>query len=291
MGSADDKRADASPLDELVEAVAGSAKYRTVTRELIRRVGAQELEKRRNAKAAIKATKSKLHQVAGAYGGGQTEYDRWLEQLRSFAAGGSVAGGSVAEQRDACAAIMAHHASTQERLPILPDFYATLLSGLSAELLPIRTVADLACGLNPLTWPWLRATGTLAPDVTLHTYDIYTDLADFLNAAFPQLGIRGTAHATDLLQSPPTEPVDLALLFKAIPCLEQLDKDAGRTLLDAIDARVLLVSFPVRSLGGRRKGMAANYRTHFDQLMSGRRWTVHAFEFETELVYRVIREG
>jgi 16S rRNA (guanine(1405)-N(7))-methyltransferase len=91
----------------------------------------------------------------------------------------------------------------------------------------------------------------------------------------------------DLISSCPTQPVQLALLLKTIPCLEQMDKSAGRTLLDGIQAEHLLVSFPARSLGGRSKGMVQNYEAHFHQLIAGRPWRVQRFEFTSELVFLV----
>ena len=54
-------------LDQLVQAIFASARYRDVAEEAIRNIGARELSRRRNLKEAIKATKSKLHQVCGAY--------------------------------------------------------------------------------------------------------------------------------------------------------------------------------------------------------------------------------
>lgn len=262
-------------LRELVDAVRAAAKYRTVCADLVAHIGAQELQKRRNLKAAIKSTKSKLHQVAGAYAGGSVDYDTWLARLD--------AAESAAEQRAVCADILGQHASTRERLPILSHFYTTLLQ----DLPPIHTVADLACGLNPLTWPWLAATGALAPDPIYHAFDVYTDQARFLERAFGHLHVRGEAHAIDLLRTPPQQRFDLALLFKAIPCLEQIEKNAGRSLLAEIDAAVLLVSFPVQSLGGRNKGMAAHYAAHFADLVRDQPWDIDTFEFDSELVYRI----
>ena len=77
----------------------------------------------------------------------------------------------------------------------------------------------------------------LAPDTCYYACDIYQDQAAFLNQCFPLLGVPGEARICDLLQDCPTQLVDVALLLKAIPCLEQADKLIGRKLLDAIQAR------------------------------------------------------
>ena len=83
---------------------------------------------------------------------------------------------------------------------------------------------------------------------------------------------------------------DVALLLKAIPCLEQVDKSAGLTLLEAIPARHLVISVPAQSLGGRRKGMPAHYAQHLSELIAGKPWDVREIALQTELVY-VVRKG
>ena len=60
-------------------------------------------------------------------------------------------------------------------------------------------------------------------------------------------------------------------------------------LYATLNADHLLVSFPVHSLGGKKKGMAVNYEAGFRQLIAGRPWAVQRFEFSTELVFRVSR--
>lgn len=263
-----------SPLEKLTAAVLQTAKYGQIYPALIERIGAVELGKGRSYKEALKATKSKLHQVGGAYQKKRLNYTAWLDELTQA----SQSGNPEAIQA-ACRQVMRQHTSTQERLPILDTFYKETLG----ELPPIHSVLDLACGFNPLTIPWMP----LAPDVTYYACDIYTDLVGFLNHSIGLLGVDGHARLCDLIASPPTRTVDLALLLKAIPCLEQVDKDAGRHLLESIQARYLLVSFPVHSLGGRAKGMAQNYEAHFQRLIAGKPWQVTRFEFSTELAFLI----
>jgi 16S rRNA (guanine(1405)-N(7))-methyltransferase len=100
-------------------------------------------------------------------------------------------------------------------------------------------------------------------------------------------GINGRAEVRDVAHNPPTETAGLALVLKTLPCLEQIDKAAPLRLLNSLRARHLLVSFPARSLGGRRKGMVENYESRFRQLIDGREWTVQRFEFPTELAFLV----
>ena len=268
----------ADPLARLVEQVRRSAKYRCISPELIQSVGARELARRRNWRQAVKATRDKLHQVGGAYLDRRVDYARWLGDLRA-----AVRSGDRAALLAACARIMGHHTSSRERLEILAPFYAATLGLLP----PIHSLLDVACGLNPLAIPWMP----LAADVEYHACDIYQDMIGFLGEALPLLGVRGSAQAIDVIQSCPTRRVDLALLLKTLPCLEQVDKSAGRRLLDTVNADHLLVSYPVHSLGGAEKGMAASYEAHFRELVAGRPWQVRRFEFATELAFLVSKQG
>lgn len=263
-----------SALDELVAAVAASAKYRNVCETCIRRIGARELARRGSLKEAVKETKNQLHQVAGAYLAGKMPYGAWLSELR--------AARTPEALEQVCRRIMASHASTRERLPILSEFYRTIF----AALPPVRTVADIACGLNPLALPWMP----LAAGAEYYAYDLFTDMLAFIGQWLAMRGVGGRAEAVDVTAERPNVRADLALVLKVLPCLDQLDRAAAAGLLDGLPARHIVVSFPVRSLGGRAKGMVANYADRFDELASGRAWRVERLEFASELVFIIGKE-
>lgn len=269
-----------SPLQQLLEAIQASAKYRHIDNEFICSVGAGELEKRRNLKEAIKATKNKLHQVGAAYQENTPRYARWLEALRAASQAGD-----TERLQATCREIMTHHVSTRERLPVLSRFYAELLK----DLAPVRSVLDIACGLNPLAIPWMP----LAPGARYYACDIYQDMIDFLNACFPLLHVDGEATVCDVIQQCPANKVEVAFILKTIPVLEQVDKNAGLRLLQSVEADHLIVSFPAASLGGRRggrgKNMETNYEAHFYELVDGQRWSIQRYSYDNELVFVIHR--
>jgi len=263
-------------LASLVNAVKASAKYRDINQELITRIAAQELSKGRSEKDAIKATKNKLHQVGGAYLDKREHYTRWLDDLELAARTGQ-------RERllELCRIIMSHHASTRERIPILEQFYTRIFR----ELPPIRSILDIACGLNPLAIPWMPLPEN---GIEYYAYDIYHGMMDFLQAWLGIMHVGGNAQVRDMIQTCPTQPADVAFLLKAIPCLEQVDKAAGHRLLSELHASNLVVSFPIQSLGGRSKGMLEHYETHFYKLLGNElRWEVKKLVFDTELVFVV----
>jgi 16S rRNA (guanine(1405)-N(7))-methyltransferase len=260
-------------LDSLVKSIVESSKYRRVSAELIEHIGLRELAARRNFKDAVKATKNKLHQVGGAFLDSNLPYDTWTAELADAAQAND-----QEQLRRTCVAIMQRHASTRERVRLLDTFYTTIFAGLP----PIRSVLDLGCGFHPLALPWMQ----LERDVAYYACDIFADMMAFLNSFFRLIDVHGQAQVCDLAAAPPTQPVDLALAFKLLPTLEQLDKNAGFQLLQAINATYMLVSFPVRSLGGHNKGMAEQYEHRFQQLIQAQGWAFERFEFATELVFR-----
>lgn len=270
----------AQQLDMMVADILSRANYKYVCPDLIKTIASQESVKGRSYKETVKAIKNKLHQVGGAYLDGRDAYREWLSLLRN-----AVEMNEREEQeaiRQCCTRIMQHHASTRERLSTLDEFYATLF----ADIGPIHSILDLACGLHPLALPWIP----LAPDAIYYAYDIYQHMMDFLQAWFALMHVDGHTDVCDLSQSCPAHHVDVALVLKTLPCLEQIDKAASLRLLRNINADYMMVSFPIHSLGGREKGMMGYYEAHFWKLVEHERWTVRKVEFSTELVFVIQKE-
>lgn len=264
-------------LDQLVKAVLESSKYINVCEELIKNIGMRELRKRQNLKKAIKSTKNKLHQIAGAYFLHKPSYELWLEMLRN--ARKSPKGNLF---RRTCAEIMSYHYSTRERLDILDKFYTRIFSLLP----PISSIMDVACGFHPLSIPWMPLSGK----VKYYACDIYKDLIDFLNQFMTIVGVEGHAETRDIVQDPPKINTDLAFILDSIPCLEQIEKSAGLNVLESINANSVVVSFPVRSLGGKEKQMRKHYEARFNDLTQEKDWVIQRLDFETELVFLITKE-
>jgi 16S rRNA (guanine(1405)-N(7))-methyltransferase len=112
-------------------------------------------------------------------------------------------------------------------------------------------------------------------------------MIDFLSHGLALMPVQGSAKVCDVIHSCPTHKVDIAFILKAIPCLEQVDKSAGLRLLEAINADHLVFSFPAHSLGGKNKGMTANYESRFYKQVGHKPWSIRRFEFPGELVFLV----
>jgi len=267
---------DDAALNELVDTVLQGASYRQLSLDLVRRIARQEMAKRKSFKEAVRTTRSKIHQTAGAYQERKVPYSDLIQRMQALP--------EIIrhpETRSFCTDAMFYHASTQERLPILSDFFNTCL----ASIQPVTSILDLGCGFNPLCLPWMPASAS----IEYIACDIYSDMIDFINTYFQYYHIKGEAFLCDLGSQIPEHQVQIALILKMIPCLEQTDKSIGKKIMQAIKAEHILVSFPVHSLGGRSKGMRQHYTQHFNELITGEDWKVTAFDFDTEMAFFISR--
>lgn len=260
----------------VAEEVGASRRYRGVARDLITHLAAIEVAKGRKHKDTVKEVKNRLHQVVGAYlDGNEPDYAVMLAALSAAAS---------TERLAVCRELMGRHASSRERLAILDEFYTTVLAGLG----PIGSVVDVACGFNPLAAPWMP----LAPGARYVAVDVLDDMAGFLDRALAHLGLAGQGISRDVTlpgAAAALGPFEVALVIKALPCLAQIDRAAPEALLTGLDARVIIVSYPVRSLGGDAKGMRGHYAEAFAQVADGHGWLVERFDFADELAFRVTK--
>jgi len=259
------------------EQVLSSAKYKNVFPPLVEKIIFDEIKKVRNEKDLVKAVKNKLHQTGTAFIHSYPNYQDLEKQVRLLPKNIN-----SPELQQFCWQTMDNHVSTRERLSILPEFFNKILSAIA----PVDSILDLACGLNPLSIPWMP----VSKNILYYGCDIFSDQIDFLKNYYDHLSIPGEFFQCDLTEKTPAVEVQVAYLLKTIPCLEQINKTIGPKLLDKINARHLVVSFPAHSIGGRSKGMARNYEEHFLTIADPSQWEIEKMMFPGELVFLLSRK-
>ncbi len=259
-------------LNKLIGSVLQSSKYKNVCTDFIKNIGAQQLSMHKNLKKAIKSTKNKLHQVGGAYFLKKVNYGKWSDCFNMIPVNEK-----EEKLRELCIKIMKYHSSTKERLPIIDNFYSRIFSILPS----VNSIADIGCGLHPLAIPWMP----LKKHTKYYAYDIYIDMIEFLNKLMHIINITGHAECIDVISSPPDIKVDLAFILKCIPCFDKIDETSGMNLIEKMNARNIVVSFPVKSISGKDKGMLRNYEEKFNKITKNKNWEIKRLQFDTELVF------
>jgi 16S rRNA (guanine(1405)-N(7))-methyltransferase len=149
----------------------------------------------------------------------------------------------------------------------------------------------LGCGFNPFSLPFIiealktRARSYPAASDILsvyHAIDICTQQAAFINRFLVMNGLPAAAVCMDLAGSqfvglgdmiPGSDNVllpvaDLVFCFKLLPVLEAQTPGGGFALLRAAQAKHIVVTYPLKSLAGKEKGMAHHYRHTFETALS-----------------------
>lgn len=259
-------------LEKIITAVQKNPRYAAMEPSLVASVAQDMLKKGFSTKETIKRTRAKLHQVGGAYQEQKIPYDSLTTELSGLSKELH-----SEEVKTFCRQAMHYHRSTKERLDLLDTIYQDIFS----ELPPVTSILDLACGFNPLTLPWMP----ISANCSYYACDVYPQMMKFINAFLLHFNQSGQAFTCNLAQTIPPQEVDLALVFKTIPCLEQLDKTIGARVLNQLNAKAALVSFPVRSLTGRTKDMPRFYEEHFTELLKSTKWKSSSIATSDELFF------
>jgi 16S rRNA (guanine(1405)-N(7))-methyltransferase len=258
-------------LFEIVSKLKESRKYKNICDETLYRMAEWALERHKNPKQAIKTAKRKLHQVYGAYFGqiNMAAIEKLIDDLPPC--------NEDELLRDACKQILQCHSSTRERFPETGNLYYNLFQKVGQP----SKIIDLACGLNPFTWPWMD----LKSDTIYHAIDIDYRLVFYINKFFSHMGIAGSALCHDILTSTPKTESDVVFLLKALPGIEQQKKGSSIKLLKALRTHYIVVSFPIKSLGSREKGMQQYYGNFMDQLINELDSPVEIMNLSNEVFY------
>ncbi len=259
-------------VEAIVTAVKGSKKYRDTSVETIRQLASTALREHKKPKQALKLVRAQLHSIMAPYLGDPDYSAAAILLDEAFASNDQVKFESV------CMEIMGSHLSTRERLSILPEFYPRIFEVTGKP----RSILDIACGLNPLAFPWMGLEGP----VDFYAYDIHEQRIEFLNHYFELLGFRQMACLQDVAIQFPKETADIALFLKEMPRFERNYKGLGRPLLEALKVRHIVISFPAVSTHGGRN-LTNRYREFFYQLIKDKPWQATELLFEGELVFCV----
>lgn len=262
---------DSTLLSAFIEEVRGNPKYAMLSQDLVSKIASEELQKHKNRAKALKSTRTRLHQIAGAFIPAKLDYAKWLSLLKDLP------NNSTSNHLNTLKQMMRLHASTSERLPFLETVYHDLFSLIP----PPNRVLDLACGLNPLAIPWMPISDT----TDYHACDIVLPMLQFLDDYAKTFRPSTHIFEADILDFKTTQSYDLVMLLKTMPLLAQMDKTAPERLLDTLNFKNLIISYPLKSLGKHEKGMEKTYRAQFEALIANKAFHVQEYSLPNELFF------
>jgi len=240
-------------MTEIVEAVLASKKYASLYKPMVDRICKEEYQKYANDKERIKAVKNTLHSMFGAYLS-QDIFKKACKMMDEIDSGVNI---------EKVEKILQLHASTKERLPHMHAIYEFIFASTGQ----VNSVLDLACGFNPFSIGVYQKNKCQKLPSYYYAFDIDNRIADLNNRYLSYIGLPTLAGCCDLICETPKVEVDVVFLFKILPLIERQDKGRAASLLGEIRAKHIVVTYPTRSLSGKKKGMLDFYSTAFEDIV------------------------
>ncbi len=244
-------------IEAILEKLMSAKKYADICPDTLRRVATECAGKYKKIKDAEKAAKEALHGITGAF----MDADL-LKKARQ-----------LLDSNDIEAALNLH-SSTRERMP-LDVFYNELFAktGKPSKLL------DLACGLNPI---YLSNSGISVTGVDISGAQIRLMNEWAESTGTPLNCLVGDALCDNFI---PEGEWDMTLVMKLLPVIENQRKGSAKALLEAIDTPTVVVTFPTRTLGGRKVGMEQHYSEWFESVVPEKYRIQDRYICNYELIY------
>lgn len=260
-------------------AIKQSRKYGDTSEATIRQLAEEAARQHKKPKAAIKAVRARLHSIMAPYLG-DPDYTAVSHQFTE-----AFANRDEERIRQLCLQSLDAHLSTRERLPIMADFYAQIFAVTGQP----HSILDIACALNPLALRWMFPEAVEqwlvnGERLRFYAYDIHEPRINFINHYFRLEGLEPQARVQDVAMHFPQEQADVALFLKEMPRFTRNYGDLGRPLLQALNVRWLVLSYPSISTHGGRN-LTGRYREFMHQLIDGLDWPVTELLFDGELVF------
>lgn len=183
--------------------------------------------------------------------------------------------------------ILKLHKSTRERINYYKEIYSKIF-----QFCKPKKIADLACGLNPISYFFIEKELGFSPKY--FASDLNPKDMEFLNLFFKKFKINGVAKAYDIvdlkiLKDKDFQECDLVFLFKALDSFEQIKKDISKKLLEEINAKNIVISFPTKSLVSKKE-FKIEKRNWIINFINKKGWNLEQFEVENEL-FLLINKG
>jgi len=136
----------------LIDQVSRPAKYTQLAGTLVSRVTIEEAKKHRRKQDIIQSARTRLHQLTGAYLAPKIDYTQWLHNFKSLNPDDELG------LKATSLSMMRLHASTYERIEVLPTFFPDLACFHQSGQIRFGSRLRLESPFHPLDAPrgWLH---------------------------------------------------------------------------------------------------------------------------------------
>jgi len=171
--------------------------------------------------------------------------------------------------------ILKTHQSTSERLNNYKEIYKNIFKEIKPE-----SILDLACGLNPLSFPYMGLEDVyyIASELNKEDCNFIKDYLDLIKVKNKVIPLNLTKDYEKLNKI----KVDIAFLFKTLDSLEKIKRNISKDLLKNINSRYIAVSFAIKSLSGRKP---IKERGWFYRILRELDLNFKTFETENEIFF------
>ncbi|MBN2459398.1 hypothetical protein JXB28_03880 [Candidatus Woesearchaeota archaeon] len=179
------------------------------------------------------------------------------------------------------------HKSSKERLPYYGVAYKKIFEVTGIP----KKIVDLACGLNPISYPYIAAAINANPEYL--ACDLAKKDLEFIQEYFRLRKINGKTSRLDLIGEISRVPSitkgsDIVFLFKTLDSLESVKWNISKELLESISSKFIVVSFATKSIGGK-KSIKKDKRGWFERLLAQKNLVFRTFEIPGEVFYIIQR--
>lgn len=259
-------------LERIVDKILASTKYRNATYldETIRNLVISESQIIQNEAKLEKSVRKKLHNIVASYLG-DPNYKEAEEIITA-----AITTSNEKNIKKACIDIMNFHLSTRERIPILDEIYPEIFTITGKP----RSILDLACGLHPLSIPWMG----LQKNTSYYAYDIHLERVDFINHFLTALEMEPLAVKKDILAAFPKETGDIAFILKEVHRFEQRKKGVSLDIITNLRVNYVVISFPIMSISGQFN-LLGSYENLLEKILRFKSWHFEKLVFKTEVFF------
>ena len=245
---------------DLMAEIKKSKKYASVYQPILERICEEEFVKYKKEKEKIKAVKNRLHIIYGAFFTDNSV--KIAEDLINI-------GGDIFLLSEK---LLKFNTSSNERIKFIDKLYKFIFDTIPDK--NISTILDIGCGFNPFSLPYLFKTVLDLKIKSYYAFDIDINLARIINKYFDLLELPQYAGCMDIISETPKQNADIAFLFKIIPTVENCKKGRGFEIINNINSKYIIVSFPTKTLGVKNIGMAENYAAIFENRLDLSRFEI-----------------